>query len=477
MKEPLAPKQLLIVEDAKMVGLHLKKSLEYAGYGVVGTVTNGHDALEQSRKFSPDLILMDIMLEGKMDGIETATQIRREQDIPIIYLTALSDVETIERAKITDPFGYVMKPFNERELLTNIEMVLHKDQVEKQLRASEEKFFAAVTSIPAPLATLDPEGGITYANPFFADMLPQAQGLLGALVTDILNLTPLAEDSQSSDASWWSLLRRDQKLEGAWVLSSQEDQQVYGDFTLVPLQATARSHSGFLLTFRDITTDYRNEQLKKEIERANLAALIEGQEGERTRVARDLHDSLGQMLSGIKLHIETILSKHCDPEHTQPLRLLMDEAIQETTRISENLIPRTLVDLPLRQCVQSLVNNLSPLFDGKIKLEAVGPITDLPQTQKIAIFRITQEALNNAIKYSEAETIHIQMSLEPDRIDLTIEDDGKGFDPSQTQTSFSSHGLKNMKDRASIINGQLSIESSEKLGTLVHLTAPIAPQI
>lgn len=472
--DALAPKQLLIVEDARMVGLHLKKSLEYAGYGVVGTVTNGDDALRQAREHTPDLILMDIMLEGDMDGIETATQIREEQDIPIIYLTALSDVETIERAKITGPFGYVMKPFNERELLTNIEMVLHKDQVEKQLRVSEEKFFAAVNSIPVPLATLDQQGCITFVNPVFKNILQASDDLAGIPITDVIQAVPQGTDGTTEHTSWWSALQSDHHLDGAWTLSPLLKDRVFSDFTLVPFQTGTDSQAGYLLTFRDITTDYRNEQLKKEIERANLAALIEGQEGERTRVARDLHDSLGQMLSGIKLHIDTILSKHASPEHTQPLRQLLDEAIQETTRISENLIPRTLEDLPLKQCVQSLVNNLAPLFEGQIKLVAGELAPDLPYSQKIAVFRIIQEALNNAIKYSQAETIHIQMTLETHAIDLTIEDDGKGFDIQQLQTNHSSHGLKNMKDRAAIINGELTIESSEKLGTLVHLTAPIA---
>lgn len=126
--------RILIVEDEQIVAEDLRQTLENMGYSVVGVVSSGEGAVETARKEIPDLILMDIMLSGKMDGISAAHQIRSEHDIPVIYVTAYADSQLIERAKVTEPFGYIVKPFNEREVQSNIEIALFKHRLEKEIR-------------------------------------------------------------------------------------------------------------------------------------------------------------------------------------------------------------------------------------------------------------------------------------------------------------------------------------------------------
>jgi CheY-like chemotaxis protein len=130
----------MLVEDEIIVAADVKYRLENMGYDVLDIVDTGEEAISKAGEMRPDLILMDIVLKGDMDGIEAAQQIRELFDIPIIYLTAYSDKKTLERAKITEPFGYVLKPFEDREVQSAIEMALYKHETERKLKESEEKY-------------------------------------------------------------------------------------------------------------------------------------------------------------------------------------------------------------------------------------------------------------------------------------------------------------------------------------------------
>ncbi|KGK98364.1 chemotaxis protein CheY [Methanococcoides methylutens] len=125
---------ILVVEDENIVALSIKNKLEMMGYSVVGTAPSGEDAIIKADLFYPDLVLMDVMLRGEMDGIEAAEKIREKFDIPVIFLTAYTDDKTLERAKLAEPYGYISKPFKEQDLKSNIEMALHKHEKEIRLK-------------------------------------------------------------------------------------------------------------------------------------------------------------------------------------------------------------------------------------------------------------------------------------------------------------------------------------------------------
>lgn len=127
---------ILVVEDEAVVREYIRGTLESLGYRVPVTVSNGRDAVAQAEKFRPDLVLMDIRLKGQIDGIEAASQIGATLGIPVIYLTSYADEETLNRAKMTNPAGYIMKPFNEQELRATIEIAVHKHRMETQAKAS-----------------------------------------------------------------------------------------------------------------------------------------------------------------------------------------------------------------------------------------------------------------------------------------------------------------------------------------------------
>lgn len=131
------PTRVLVVEDEPASALHLETRLSFMGYEVAAIVSSGEDAIPQALRLGPDVILMDINLAGELDGVETARRIQAQQDIPIIYLTACDDEETVQRVSLTSPYGYLLKPSSERDLRVTIEIALYKHGVETERKQAE----------------------------------------------------------------------------------------------------------------------------------------------------------------------------------------------------------------------------------------------------------------------------------------------------------------------------------------------------
>jgi PAS domain S-box-containing protein len=157
--------RLLVVEDEGIVALNIQRRLEGLGYNVVANVASGEEAIIAAQETHPDLVLMDIKLDGNVDGIEAAAQIRDRFQIPIVYLTAYTNEETLNRAKLTEPYGYILKPFEARDLATSIEVALYKYQMEQQLREREQWLATTLKSIGDAVITTDSQGLITFMNP------------------------------------------------------------------------------------------------------------------------------------------------------------------------------------------------------------------------------------------------------------------------------------------------------------------------
>jgi signal transduction histidine kinase len=145
----------MIVEDEAVVALHIAQCLAALGHEVTAVARSGSEAVQHAAAQHPDLILMDVRLEGGMDGIEAAKEIRARADIPIVYLTAYADEPTLQRAKITEPYGYLLKPFQTRDLQINIEMALHKHTMQKALDQQRTEFLSMLThDIKNPLSII-----------------------------------------------------------------------------------------------------------------------------------------------------------------------------------------------------------------------------------------------------------------------------------------------------------------------------------
>ncbi len=161
--------RILIVEDESIVAIDLQKTLENSGYKIIGLVRSGELAVKKAFELNPDLILMDIMLEGKLTGIEAAAEIGRKKDIPVIYLTAYANESTLSQAKLTQPFGYILKPFDEKNLVSTIEMALYKHKLDRKLKENEERYRKLVEKSPVAIGILMGRQ-IVYANPYAVKM-------------------------------------------------------------------------------------------------------------------------------------------------------------------------------------------------------------------------------------------------------------------------------------------------------------------
>ncbi|MBT4576557.1 MAG: response regulator [Candidatus Cloacimonetes bacterium] len=154
----MAQKRLLIVEDERIIAEDIKRTLIQFNYDVIDIISYGERVLERYEELNPDLILMDIMLAGKINGIETASKIKDNHNVPIIYLTAYANEPILNSAKVTEPFGYLIKPFEEHELHATIEMAFYRYDMEKTLRQSEKKYRLLFNSIADPIFILSENG-------------------------------------------------------------------------------------------------------------------------------------------------------------------------------------------------------------------------------------------------------------------------------------------------------------------------------
>ncbi|SCG84616.1 putative transcriptional regulatory protein pdtaR [Methanobacterium congolense] len=207
----LGDAKILVVEDELITAEDIKSGLEFAGYTVPAIVSSGEDAIEKAGELKPDLVLMDIKLKGEMDGIEAAGQIRVRYDIPVIYLTAYSDETTVQRAKVTEPSGYILKertglikkPFEESELHTAIEITLYRHKIEKD---HDRLFSAMLGSINQGIIATDSDGRIKLVNENAESLIGWKESeVVGKDLKDFLedfnDLTSFKEKVSSNDGA------------------------------------------------------------------------------------------------------------------------------------------------------------------------------------------------------------------------------------------------------------------------------------
>jgi len=161
----MAKVKILIVEDEAITAKDLQNMLRGLGYDAPVIASSGEGAIKKAEEIKPDLVLMDIVLKGDMDGIEAAEQIRDRFDIPVVYVTAYLDEERLQKTKASAPYGYITKPFGDKDLRATIEMALQRHTLEKALRESEEKYRSLVTNLPDVTWTTDNEGNTTFSSP------------------------------------------------------------------------------------------------------------------------------------------------------------------------------------------------------------------------------------------------------------------------------------------------------------------------
>jgi CheY-like chemotaxis protein len=181
--------KISIVEDEHIVAWDIKETLEKLGHTVVDRLVSGEDAIRSVQRDRPDLVLMDIRLAGEMDGIAAGSEIYHQLNIPVVYLTAHADEKTLNRATLTNPFGYIVKPFQAQALQSTIQIALNRHQLEESTRLTTEYLVNTFNSIGGGMIVTDRHGSITLMNPI-AELLTgwQEEVALGLEIGQVYRL-------------------------------------------------------------------------------------------------------------------------------------------------------------------------------------------------------------------------------------------------------------------------------------------------
>lgn len=271
--------RILIVEDERVVALDLSLSLEKLGYSVIGNVISAPEAIECARAKQPDLILMDIRLNGSSDGVDAAREIHRFMNCPVIFLTAYSDEQTLQRAKQATPFGYLVKPFKMLELRCTIEVALYKNMVEERLREQERWFSTTLRSLSDAVIATDPADKIRFLNPSAETLTgwreTEAQGLELQEVLGLVRAQVSVPEVTRRDGGGFRSLSPPVELQTFFI--NRQGETIEIDDATAPIVDDNGASLGKVMVFRDITELRRSlEQIRQ------LTVELEWRVGERT---------------------------------------------------------------------------------------------------------------------------------------------------------------------------------------------------
>lgn len=291
--------QILVVEDESIVAEDIKTTIQKMGYSVSAVVSSGEDAVREAEQKRPDLILMDIMLRGKMNGIEAAGQIRSAFNIPVIYLTAYADEKIIGEAKLTEPFGYITKPFENRELHSCIEMALYKHEIENSLRESRAWLSAILGSITDAVIATDINGHVIFMNFVAGKMtgLEQEKAAGKSFETAFNIINEKTEEKLRFPAE--NLFKESRRSDiVTHVLISENRTKIPLDMSVSQLTDADNTVKGVVIVLRNITERKKMEQdLQEKVE--DLRQFYEMAIGRELKM-KELKEEIQKLRSALK---------------------------------------------------------------------------------------------------------------------------------------------------------------------------------
>jgi two-component system, cell cycle sensor histidine kinase and response regulator CckA len=253
--------RILVVEDERIVAAGLRKRLLQLGYEVPAMAHSGEDAVRTVREILPELVLMDIQLEGEMDGVQAAAEMRR-LGVPVVYLTAYSNSQILDRAKATEPYGYILKPFEERELHVVIETALYKHRMERQLKERERWLSAVLRSIGDGVVATDGAGRITLLNPTGERLTGWASEDADGKMLDAVFTLVQHGARQPVEAPLHRAIRerRSVPMANHTVLIGRDGSECPIDDCATPVVDEQGVVLGGVMVFRDVSERFRAEQ-------------------------------------------------------------------------------------------------------------------------------------------------------------------------------------------------------------------------
>ncbi len=500
----MSPDKILIVEDEAIVAMDLRLHLQALGYETAGVASTGEQAIRLAAEHRPDLALMDISLGEGMDGIEAARQIQA-MGVPVVFLTAYADEGTLKRAKESGPYGFLVKPFDERALHSTIEMALLRHRMERELKASESRFRALIENTQDLVAILDSQGAIRYASPSALRVLGYRPGdRIGHSVFDLVH-----------PGERPGVLEQFLKLGGhPGMLVTLEVRGLHqgGDWRL--LEITAQNAldvpgvQGIVIHARDVTERRQAEQDRRAME----SKIQQAQKLESLGVlAGGIAHDFNNLLMGILGHAGLALMEMAEDNPLKRRMMQIEVAATRAAELTNQLLAysgkgRFLVEsISLSKVVEEMGGLLETVISKKAALEyRFAP--DLPPIEgdPTQIRQVIMNLITNASDALGGRSGHIRVTTgimpsgpatptlagtapEGSAVFLEVSDTGLGMDEATLQrifdpfftTKFTGRGL-GLAAALGIMRGHhgaIQVESRPGEGTAFRLLFPAAVEI
>jgi PAS domain S-box-containing protein len=492
--------KVLIVEDELIVALELKSRLLDLGYAICGIVASGEEAVELTAMENPDLILMDINIKGAYDGVKTSEILKVDYDIPIIFITAFSDPKTLQRVKVSEPYGYIIKPFEERELHTAIEIALYKHNMEKKLRDSERRLSITLKSIGDGVIATNHEGIINYLNPAaeFLTGYGSAEAI-GKGIMDILHF----KDEENIKIAYTAV---NELLTGGLtknfpvsaVMSCRNGKEIVIETDAAAIKDNKEKINGIVLSFRDITERKKMEgELKIALDKA-----LESNALKSIFLANMSHELRTPMV-GILGFAQILKDELSDKHSGEMLEMMMDagsrllstlDSILEYSNFESKRSSLMLQEIS----VADLENNLRHRFEIITKQKGLKLNIDLRKSNiKVSadeklLGRALHNIVDNAIKFTQNGNIVIEadenrkngrawgiiriadtgIGISPEKINIIFDEFRQVSEGGARNYEGNGLGLTISKKIIELMGGHIKVESQIGKGSKFNIYLP-----
>ena len=337
----------MVVEDNRIVAEDIKNNLVEMGYTVNAIATSGIKALEAAKRDTPDITIMDIRLGSGMNGIDTAAKLRKKYQIPIIYLTAHADEDTLSRAKVTEPYAYLVKPFDVEELKSAVEIAIYRNQMESKVRESEQWLFTTLKSIGDGVIATDWKGCVKFMNHVAEDMTgwPQSEAM-GRPLSEIFHIINEKTREVCEDPAAKVISRgRIVGLANHTILISRDGRKIPIKDSGAPIGLKHGDTIGVVLVFQDDTDSRATEtKLRESRERLLLAMESAGEglwewdvEGESMQFDDLCFQLLGYDLNEVADNHRKWWTEHIHPNDSTKVQKVLDDLMAESNGLHVSL--------------------------------------------------------------------------------------------------------------------------------------------
>jgi len=479
--------KILLIEDDPASARNVERALGSLGFSASSLIAPKKLSPSLIRKQKPSLVLLNITPARCRKIIELAKNIRDELDIPVIFIAEEADKRTLRMVQKAEPFGYVLKPLEDKSLEISVKMALARHATEKKFKEraaslsqeSEKRYQQLVDNISEGIVIQDKHGLITSANERFLEMVGyKRREVINRPITQFLGEGWLRKEEEPGGRREKDIWR---SVELAW--KRKDGKRVYTILSRTPIYDQKGRFEGSVSVLTDIT-ERREAELELRRSQEELRSLSyhlqSVREKESKRIAAEIHDVLGQQLTALKIDLSWLTGRVAPLGESgkeiqakiDAMSDLIDKTIQSVQKISAELRPVMLDDLGLGPAIEWLAQDFENRTKIKCRLRLSCDDIDLDPDRSTVVFRISQEALTNVARHAKATAVDISLGEQGRALVLRISDNGKGIRENEIYAP-SSLGLMGMRERIRPFGGKLEITGIPEKGTALTVTLPL----